>query len=83
MHLMLYSQGAPRRSTCRTTLKHELWMLKVSHYTSLFTLLIFVDIRKRHESFNSLFFKGHTSQNGVLLEFVYACSVASVISDSL
>ena len=39
-------------------------MLKVNHYTSLFTLLIFVDIR--NESFNSLFFKRHASQNGVL-----------------
>ena len=81
MYLMLYSQGAPRWSTRRTALKHELWMLKVSHYTSLFTLLIFVDIRKRHESFNSFFLKD-TLVNGVLLEFMCAFSVASVISYS-
>ena len=57
---------SPRCSTHRPALKHELLMLKVNHYTSLFTLLIFVDIRKRNESFNSLFFKRHASQNGVL-----------------
>ena len=83
MYLMLYRRGAPRWCTRRTALKHELWVLKVSHRTPVCTLLTFVDIRKRHESFNSLFFKGHTSQIGVLLEFACACSVASVRSASL
>lgn len=50
---LLHSQGA--LGTHRMHLKHDLWMLQMRHDTSLFTLLIFVSIRKIHERFNSFF----------------------------